>query len=65
MDDYMNRGANMPKIINGQLISYDYTDLINEFTEDLNEGILSLSDTVFIVRNDSKPYKYIIDWFYQ
>ncbi len=49
-------------------ISYDYTILIREIREELEEGILSLSDSVQILRApDPLPgigYYPIIDWYY-
>lgn len=48
-------------------ISYDYEDLLQELREELNEGILSMLDTIQVLRTE-KPivevYRPIIDWYY-
>lgn len=58
-------------------ISYDYEELIQELKEEIFEGVLSLNDTIYVLReektfNVSIPtqgkrvimYNPIIDWFY-
>lgn len=48
-------------------ISYDYADLISELNEDLRDGILSLDDTIQILRADEEVTRYyrpVIDWYY-
>ena len=47
--------------------SYDYSDLISELSEELSDGILSLDDTIQILRADeeiTRYYRPIIDWYY-
>lgn len=47
--------------------SYDYSDLLSELQEEVDEGILSDDSEVQILRKDEtifKDYKPIIDWFY-
>lgn len=48
-------------------ISYDYTQLISEFEDDILEGLLKKDDYVFIIRDGSIPqtsYRPIIDYYY-
>lgn len=47
--------------------SYDYSDLISELSEELSDGILSLDDTIQILRSDeeiTRYYRPVIDWYY-
>ena len=47
-------------------ISYDYTGLISELNEELRDGILSLDDTIQILRADkeiTRYYRPVIDWY--
>lgn len=49
------------------MFSYDYTEMLNEFIEDINDGILNLDSKVWIIRKDTpvfENYHPIIDWFY-
>ena len=48
-------------------ISYDYTELIEELKEEVRDGILSLTDTIQVLRKlekDINGYSPIIDWYY-
>lgn len=48
-------------------ISYDYSDLISELSEELSDGILSIDDTIQILRSDeeiTRYYRPVIDWYY-
>jgi hypothetical protein len=47
-------------------ISYDYTEFLQEFTDELDEGVLTLEDEVLILRGEPLPdgYKPVIDWYY-
>lgn len=48
-------------------ISYDYEEMIQELKEDVMDGVLSLTDTIQILRSDETfddGYKPIIDWYY-
>ena len=46
-------------------LSYDYTELIQEIKQEINEGILTLNDKIQILRGPSQnDYKPIIDWYY-
>ena len=51
----------------GVQYSYDYSELLQEFAEEFEDGVLSLSDEVYIIRalepvyEDSRP---VIDWYY-
>ena len=48
-------------------ISYDYADLISELNEELRDGILSLDDTIQILRSDeeiTRYYRPVVDWYY-
>lgn len=49
------------------IISYDYREIIKELKEELRDGILSLTDTIQVLRSDSdvcNGYRPIIDWYY-
>ena len=48
-------------------ISYDYSDLISELNEELRDGILSIDDTIQILRADeeiTRYYRPVVDWYY-
>ena len=48
-------------------ISYDYEEMIQELKEDVSDGVLSLTDTIQILRSDKdiyNGYRPIIDWYY-
>lgn len=48
-------------------ISYDYDELIKEFEEELEDGILYLDSEVKIIRKSEpvyQDYRPIIDWYY-
>lgn len=48
-------------------ISYDYDELINEIEEEIEDGILTLEDSVQILRAKESingEYFPIIDWYY-
>ncbi len=45
--------------------SYDYSDLLTELKEEIEDGVLTLEDNIKIVRYDGDDTKYrpIIDWY--
>lgn len=48
-------------------ISYDYQEMIQELKEEINDGILSPTDDIQILRSSKTigdNYKPIIDWYY-
>ncbi len=47
--------------------SYDYSDLLAELREEVQDRILTLNDNIKIVREDRNDTKYrpIIDWYYE
>lgn len=47
-------------------ISYDYSEMIQEFKEDLEDGILKRDEIIQILRGDkiNNLYSPIIDWYY-
>lgn len=53
---------------NGALFSYDYEEFILELKEELEDGALTLDDTICILRSDEPiqgtDYFPIIDWYY-
>ena len=58
----------MSILINGFKISYDYEEFLNEFREEIEDGILSLESEVAILRHSDErfngAYAPIIDWWY-
>ena len=54
----------MARKINGISVSFDYSELIDEFQSDMQEGLLS--DKVFVEREDHESglYRPIADWYY-
>ncbi len=48
-------------------LSYDYSEMIDELREEIEDGILTLSDKINIVRSEDpvfENYYPIIDWYY-
>lgn len=46
-------------------ISHDYEELINELEEEIEGGMLKLSDTIQVLRGEPRyGYAPIIDWYY-
>lgn len=47
-------------------ISYDYSELLQEFQEELEDGILKKDDIIQVLRGDrlENLYTPIIDWYY-
>lgn len=48
-------------------ISYDYEELIRELKEEVEDGILKLTDYIDVVRGteiEGSGYRPIIDWYY-
>lgn len=47
--------------------SYDYEEFIEEIKRDLSEGLITLSDSIKIVRGKLVEYNYrpIIDYYYE
>ena len=47
-------------------ISYDYTELINEIKEEIEEGLLKMNDIIQVLRGDrlNNLYTPIIDYYY-
>lgn len=48
--------------------SYDYSEMIGELEDELQEGILQKLDTIFVLRSEKSfpdGYKPIIDWYYE
>lgn len=52
--------------INGIFYSYDYTGLIKEIKNEIEEGLLNNSDIIYIIRGEKRKlcnYKPIIDYY--
>jgi hypothetical protein len=47
-------------------ISYDYSEMIQEFKEDLEDGILKKDDIIQVLRGNKiyDLYSPVIDWYY-
>lgn len=52
--------------IEGKHFSYDYSKILAEIKEDIAEGILSMNDSINVVRGDKiiGDYRPIIDYYY-
>lgn len=49
------------------MITYDYDDFLNELNEDMNAGVLSLTQSIQVQRdyqNMIGDYAPIVDWYY-
>ena len=47
--------------------SYDYSEFLQELKEDIEDGLLRISDTVQVLRAEKsiwKEYRPVIDWYY-
>ena len=51
----------MARLINGIRVSYDYTELLNEFKFDQEHYI---DGKVFVERKQGELYNPIVDWYY-